>query len=165
MVWATVSSQSCFCWLYRASPSLAAKNDFSIDHLMMSKIHLLYCWKRVFAMCSAFSWQNLLAFVLLHFILQGQTCLLLLQVSLDFLLLHSSPLWYEGHLFCLLVLKGLVGFPRTVQLHLLWDYCLGYRLGFLWYWIANAYFLNKMYYCNLPRFIRFYLFQQHKIYT
>jgi len=31
-----------------------------------------------------------LAFALLHFVLQGQTCLLL-QVSLDFLLLHSSP--------------------------------------------------------------------------
>ena len=26
MIWATVSSQSCFCWLCRASPSLAAKN-------------------------------------------------------------------------------------------------------------------------------------------
>ena len=25
MIWATVSSWSCFCWLYRASPSLAAK--------------------------------------------------------------------------------------------------------------------------------------------
>ena len=25
MIWAIVSSQSCFCWLYRASPSLAAK--------------------------------------------------------------------------------------------------------------------------------------------
>ena len=33
---------------------------------------------------------KLLAFALLHFVLQGQTCLLL-QVSLDFLLLHSSP--------------------------------------------------------------------------
>ena len=35
----------------------------------------------------------LLAFALLHFVLQGQTWLLL-QVSLDFLLLHSSPLWW-----------------------------------------------------------------------
>ena len=26
MIWATVSFQSCFCWLYRVSPSLAAKN-------------------------------------------------------------------------------------------------------------------------------------------
>ena len=34
---------------------------------------------------------KLLAFSLLHFVLQGQISLLL-QVSLDFLLLHSSPL-------------------------------------------------------------------------
>ena len=34
--------------------------------------------------------RTLLAFVLLRFALQGQTCLLL-QVSLDFLLLYSSP--------------------------------------------------------------------------
>ena len=33
--------------------------------------------------------KNLLAFALLHFVLQGQTSLLL-QVSLDFLLLHST---------------------------------------------------------------------------
>ena len=39
-----------------------------------------------------------LAFALLHFVLQSQTSLLL-QVSLDFLLLHSSPLWRKGHLF------------------------------------------------------------------
>ena len=26
MIWVTMSSRSCFCWLYRASPSLAAKN-------------------------------------------------------------------------------------------------------------------------------------------
>ena len=30
MVWATVSSLSCFCWLYRASPSLAAKNIINL---------------------------------------------------------------------------------------------------------------------------------------
>ena len=40
----------------------------------------------------------LLAFAPLHFVLQGQTCLLL-QGFLDFLLLHSSPLWWKGHLF------------------------------------------------------------------
>jgi len=34
--------------------------------------------------------KTLLAFALIHFVLQGQICLLL-QVSLDFLLLHSSP--------------------------------------------------------------------------
>ena len=36
--------------------------------------------------------KTLLAFALLHSVLQGQICLLL-QVFLDFLLLHSSPLY------------------------------------------------------------------------
>ena len=30
MIWATVNSQSCFCWLYRASPSSAVKNIISL---------------------------------------------------------------------------------------------------------------------------------------
>ena len=37
MIWATVSSRSCFCWLYRASPSLAAKN-------IMNLISVLTIW-------------------------------------------------------------------------------------------------------------------------
>ena len=52
---------------------------------------ILCCWKRVFAMTSVFSYQKLLAFALLHFVLQDQTCLLL-QVPLDFLLWYSNPL-------------------------------------------------------------------------
>ena len=35
--------------------------------------------------------KTMLAFALLHFFLQGQICLLI-QVSLDFLIFHSSPL-------------------------------------------------------------------------
>ena len=42
-------------------------------------------------MTGVFSCQTLLAFALLHFVLQGQI-FLLLQLSLDFLLLLSSPL-------------------------------------------------------------------------
>ena len=30
MIWATVSSRSCFCWLYRASPSLVAENIINL---------------------------------------------------------------------------------------------------------------------------------------
>ena len=59
-----------------------------------------------------------LAFDLFHSVLQGQICLLL-QVFLYFLLLHCSPLKWKGHLFWVLVLKGLVGLHRTVQLQLL----------------------------------------------
>ena len=44
---------------------------------------------------------KLLAFALLHFVLQGQTCLYL-QVALDFLLFYSSP--YDEKDIFLLVL-------------------------------------------------------------
>ena len=50
-----------------------------------------------FGMTSGFSCKTLLDFALLHFVLESQT-FLLIQVSLDFLLLHSSPLWWKGHL-------------------------------------------------------------------
>ena len=64
--------------------------------------------------------KTVLAFALLHFVLQGQTCLLF-QVFLDFLLLHSNPLWWKGHLFWVLVLECLVSLHRAVQLQLLWS--------------------------------------------
>ena len=67
-------------------------------------------------MTGLFSW---LAFALLHFVLQGQTCLLL-QVSLDSLLLHLNPYYEKGILFLVLVPEGFVGLHRTSQLQLLW---------------------------------------------
>ena len=102
------------------------------------------------SMCSVFSYvvgrgcllwlvsslgKTLLAFALLHFVLQGQTYLLL-QVYLDFLLLNSSPLWWKWYLFWVLVLEYLVGLHRTVQLQLLQHYWSGHRLGLLWYWMV-----------------------------
>ena len=57
-------------------------------------------------------------FALLHSVFQDQICLLL-EVFLDFLLLHSSPLCWKGHLFGVLILEGLVGLHRTIQLQLL----------------------------------------------
>ena len=94
MIWATVSLCSCFCRLYRVSPSSAAKNIINL-------ILVLTIW---WGPCVVFScvvgrgywlWRVhslvriLLAFALLHCVLQGQICLLL-QVFLNFLLLYSS---------------------------------------------------------------------------
>ena len=73
--------------------------------------------------------KTLLAFALLHFVLQGQMCLLL-QVSLDLIILHTSPLWWKGHLFWVLVVEVLVGLHRIVQLQILQHYWLGHRLGY-----------------------------------
>ena len=141
MIWATVSPWSCFCWVYRASPSFAAKNIINLISVLTiwwcpcveSSLVLLeggVCCDQCILLAKL-----LLAFALLHFVLQGQTCLLL-QLSLDFLLLHSSPLWWKGHLFGMLVLEGLVGLYRTIQLQLLQHYWLGRRLGLLWYWMV-----------------------------
>ena len=76
---------------------------------------------------------TLLASALLHFVLQGQICLLL-QVFLNFLLLHSNTLWWKGLFFFLFVLivEGLVGHHRTVQLQLIQHQWLGHSLGLLW---------------------------------
>ena len=76
-----------------------------------------------------------LVFALFHFVLQGQICLLL-QVSLDFLLLHSSPPRMKRISFWVLVLEGLVGLHSTIQLQLLQHHWLGHRLGLLWYWMV-----------------------------
>ena len=79
--------------------------------------------------------RTLLAFPLLHSVLQGQICLLL-QVFLDFLLLDSSPLYWKGHLLGVLILKCVVGLHRTIQLQLLLHYWSGHRLELPWYWMV-----------------------------
>ena len=113
MIWATVNSWSCFCWLYWASPSSTAKNIINL--MSMCRVFSCVVGRGCLLWPVHSLGKTLLAFALLHSVLQGQICLLL-QVSLDFLLLHSSPLWWKGHLFGVLVLEGLVGLHRTVQL-------------------------------------------------
>ena len=54
MIWATVSSWSCFCWLYIASPSLAAKNiilniikGYNITLAVeLANSHLFFSWSK-----------------------------------------------------------------------------------------------------------------------
>ena len=95
MFWVTLSSRSCFCWLYRASSSSAAKNVINL--ILVLTIWLCPCVESPLVLlekgvcydqCVLFA--KLLAFALLHFVLQGQTCLLF-WMSLDFLLLPSKP--------------------------------------------------------------------------
>ena len=81
---------------------------------------ILCCWKRVFAMCFVLL-AKLLAFALFHFVLQGQTCLLL-QVCLDFLFFAFQSPMMKRTSFLVLVLGDLVGHHITVQLQLLQHY-------------------------------------------
>ena len=141
MIWATVISGSYFLVTDFSFSIFGYKecnqSEFGIDHLVMSMCKVVSCVVEK----GGSLWlvdslgRILLTFALLHFVLQGQTCLLF-QASLDFLFLHSNPLSWKGHLFLLLVLEGLVGLHRTGQLHLLWHQWLGHRLGLLWCWMV-----------------------------
>ena len=78
--------------------------------------------------------KTLLAFALLHSVLQGQIpvtpgvswlCTFALQ----------SPIMKRTSFLCV-TSKGLEGFHRTIQLQLLQHYWLGHMLWLLWYWMV-----------------------------
>ena len=119
--WSTPKSD----WLYSLQAKMEKlytvskeynQSDFCIDHLVMSMCRVFSCvvGKGCLLWPVRALGKTLLAFALLHSTVQGQICLLL-QVSLDFLLLHSSPLWWKGYRFGVLVLKGLVRLHKTIQ--------------------------------------------------
>ena len=72
--------------------------------------------------------KTLLAFVVLHSVLQ--ICLLL-QVFFTSYFCIPVPYNEKVIFFWVLVLKGLVGLHRTIQLQLLQCYWFGHRLGLL----------------------------------
>ena len=133
MIWPTVRSRSGLQSFSIFGCKEYNQSDFGSDHLAMTICSLLLCcWESVFAMTSAFFWQNSANLCPASFCIQGQT-FLLIQVSLDFLLLHSNPLMMKSS--SLLVLEGVVRLHRTGQLQLFQHQFLGHRLGLLWYWM------------------------------
>ena len=93
--WAIHSSQSCFCWLYRTSPSLAAKNIINLISVLIiwwypcvdSSLVLLeegVCYDQ---------WQNSFIFCPASFFTPWQNLPVTPGVY-EFLLLHSNPLCF-----------------------------------------------------------------------
>ena len=123
MIWATVRSRSCFCWRCRGSPSLAAKNIINL-------ILILTTWwcpcveSSLVLLEEGVCYDQWVLLATLVSLCPASFCTprpnLPVTPGIDFLLLHSSPLWWKGHLFLVLVLQGIVGHHRTVQLQLLW---------------------------------------------
>ena len=134
MIWTTVSSWFCFCWLYRASLSLAAKNIINL-------ILVVAMWWHPCAESSL---------VLLEKGVCYDQCILLAKLwwpfpcfiphskakfacySRCFLTLYFCiPVPYNEKdiFFGVLVLKGLVRLHRTIELQVLQRYWLGHRLG------------------------------------
>ena len=140
MIWATVSSQSCFCRLYRASPSLAAKNIINLISVLTiwwcpcveSSLVLL---EEGDAMTSVFSFQNSISLWPALFCTPRPNLPVTPGVSWFPTFVFQSPIMKRTS-FWVLVLEGLVDLHRTVQLQLLQCYCSGHRLGLPWYWMA-----------------------------
>ena len=139
MIWATVSSCS-FCWLYRATPIFSCKEydqfDFGIDDLMMSMCRVISrCWKRVFTMTSAFSWQNSVSLCCASFCIPRPNLPVIPGIIWLPTFAFQSPIMKRTS-FLGVSSKKSCSLHRTVQLQLLQCYWLGHRLGLLWFWMV-----------------------------
>ena len=97
----------------------------------------LCCWKRVFAMTCAFSWQNSVSLCPASFCTPRPNLPVIPGISWLLPFAFQSPMMKRIHLILVLVLEGLVGHHRTIQLQHLQRYWLRHRLGLLWYWIGS----------------------------
>ena len=95
---------------------------------------ILNCWKRVFAMTSTFSWSNSVSLCPASFCTPRPNWPVTPGISWLPTFAFQSPIMKRTS-FGVLVLEGLVGLHRTVQLQLLQHYWSGHRLGLLWYWV------------------------------
>ena len=140
MIWATVSSWSCFCWLYGASPSLAAKSIISL-------ISVLTIWWCPCVESSLVLLEEGVCYdqcILLAKLYQPLPCFILYSkakfacYSRYFLISYFCiPVPYnEKNILLVLVLKALLDLHRTIQLQLLQHYWSGHRLGLPWYWVV-----------------------------
>ena len=145
MIWDIVSSRSCFCWLYRASPSLAAKNIINLALVwtiwwctcVQSSLGLLKT--RVFpcgfhTVTSIFCWWNSVSLCSASFCTPRPNLPVTPGISYLPTFAFLSPIM-ERISFWVLVLESLVCLHRTIQLQLLQHYWSGHRLGLPWYWM------------------------------
>ena len=86
-------------------------------------------------MTSVFSWQHSISLCPASFRIPRPNLPVTPGVSWLPTFAFQSPIMKRTS-FLVLVLKGLVGLHRTVQLQLLQRYRLGHRLGWLWYWMV-----------------------------
>ena len=139
MIWATVSSQSCFCWLYRASPSMAAKNIINL----ISVLTIWWCpcvescvvgrGCLLWPVCSL-SWQNSVSLCPASFRTPRPSLPVTPGVSWLPTFAFQSPIMKRTS-FLGVSSQRSCGFHRTIQIQLLQHYWLGHRLGLPWYWM------------------------------
>ena len=135
-----------------SAPDLVSADCIELLHLWLQRklIYLIslltICWcpcvesthgcgKRVFSTTSVLSWQNSISLCPASFCTPRPNLPVTPVISWLPIFAFQSLIW-KGHLFWVLVLKGLIFLHRTIQLQLLQHYWFGYRLGLLWYWMV-----------------------------
>ena len=125
MIWATISSRSCFCWLFRASSSLAAKNIISL----ISVLTILWCPCVVLSLMLLEEGVCYNQCILLAKLCQPLPCFI--SYSKAKVACYSRFFWLPTFAFHSLMMK------RTSFLNIYiksWVNCAG-RLGFMTSWI------------------------------
>ena len=87
-------------------------------------------------MTSAFSWQNSVSLCPASFCTPRPNMRVTPGISWLLTIAFQSPIMKRTFFFGVVVLEGLVGLHRTIQLQLLQHYWSGLRLGLLWYWMV-----------------------------
>ena len=117
MIWATVISRSCFCWLYRASPSSTTKNRINLISVLTiwwcpHVETLLFVGKGCFAMTTVFSWQNSVSLCPASFCIPRPNLPVTPGISWLSTFAFQSPMMKKTS-FLVLVQEGLVGIIET----------------------------------------------------
>ena len=134
MIRATVSSWSCFCWLYRASPSLAAKHIINLISVLT--IWWCPCIEPSFVLLEEgicydqCVWQYSVRLCPGSFCTPRPNSPVTPGISSLPTFVFQSPIM-KRTFWGVLVLEGLVYHHRTFQLQLLQHYWLGLRVGLL----------------------------------
>ena len=148
MIQATVSSQSCFCWLYRTSVSLAAKNIITL----ISVLTVWWCPCCRVISCvvgrGCLLWPvrslgKILSLCPASFCTPKPNMPVTSGISWLLIFAFQSPIMKRTS-FLGVISRSIVGLHRIIQLQHLQYYQLGHRLGLLWYWILFYFTMNYM---------------------
>ena len=134
MIWATVSSRSCFCWVYFLHLRLQRILSIWFWYWPFGDFHVqrhLFCfWKMVYAMTSVFSWQKSVSLSPASFCSPRPNLPVTSGISWLPTFAFQSLMMERTSLFCV----SSKGLHRTIELQLLQHYWSRHRLGLLGYW-------------------------------
>ena len=133
MIWATVSSQSYFCWMYRASPSLPTGNIINLISILT--IWWCSCVESSVVLLEESVFYDSLSLSPASFFTLRPNLPVTPDVSWLPAFAFQSPIMKRTS-FWGVSSKRSIGLHRTIQLQLLQHYWLGHRLELLWYWMV-----------------------------